>query len=91
MPPDRLTWRKVPSGQFQKIKARAPVQLTSLWSRMIGFWPAFFQILGLSLALQVAVFAMPFQMQLVVDEAIFRDDRDLLAHVATRPWRGSVW
>ncbi len=71
-----------PSGQFQKIKARAPVQLTSLWSRMIGFWPAFFQILGLSLALQVAVFAMPFQMQLVVDEAIFRDDSDLLTVLA---------
>jgi ATP-binding cassette, subfamily B, bacterial CvaB/MchF/RaxB len=71
-----------PSGQFQKVTARAPIRLTSLWSRMVGFWPAFFQILGLSLALQVAVFAMPFQMQLVVDEAIFRGDRDLLTVLA---------
>lgn len=71
-----------PSGRFEKITARAPIKLTSLWSRMIGFWPAFFQILGLSLALQVAVFAMPFQMQLVVDEAILRADRDLLAVLA---------
>lgn len=71
-----------PSGRFEKITARAPIKLTSLWSRMIGFWPAFFQILGLSLALQVAVFAMPFQMQLVVDEAIFRADRDLLTVLA---------
>lgn len=71
-----------PSGRFEKVTARAPIRLTSLWSRMVGFWPAFFQILGLSLALQVAVFAMPFQMQLVVDEAIFRSDRDLLTVLA---------
>ncbi|ATC23648.1 peptidase domain-containing ABC transporter [Caulobacter vibrioides] len=71
-----------PSGRFEKITARAPIKLTSLWSSMVGFWPAFFQILGLSLALQVAVFAMPFQMQLVVDEAILRADRDLLAVLA---------
>jgi ATP-binding cassette subfamily B protein RaxB len=71
-----------PSDTFEKVTARVPIKLTSLWSRMVGFWPAFFQILGLSLALQVAVFAMPFQMQLVVDEAIFRADRDLLTVLA---------
>jgi ATP-binding cassette subfamily B protein RaxB len=71
-----------PSDTFEKVTARAPIKLTSLWSKMVGFWPAFFQILGLSLALQVAVFALPFQMQLVVDEAIFRADRDLLSVLA---------
>lgn len=71
-----------PSNTFEKLTARAPIKLNSLWSRMIGFWPAFFQILGLSLALQVAVFAAPFQMQLVVDEAVFRADRDLLTVLA---------
>jgi ATP-binding cassette subfamily B protein RaxB len=71
-----------PSDTFEKVTARAPIKLSSLWSRMVGFWPAFFQILGLSLALQIAVFALPFQMQLVVDEAIFRADRDLLTVLA---------
>lgn len=71
-----------PSGVFDKVSARTSVKLSSLWSRMVGFWPALFQILGLSLALQVAVFAAPFQMQLVVDEALFRGDRDLLAVLA---------
>lgn len=71
-----------PSATFEKVSARAPVSLTSLWSRMTGVWPALFQILGLSLALQVATFAMPFQMQLVVDEALMRGDRDLLAVLA---------
>ena len=71
-----------PSDTFEKVTARAPIKLTSLWSRMVGFWPAFFQILGLSVALQIAAFAMPFQMQLVVDEGIFRADRDLLTVLA---------
>ncbi len=71
-----------PSGYFKTIKARAPVHLNSLWSRMVGFWPAFFQIIALSVVLQIAAFAMPFQMQLVVDEAIGRSDRDLLTVLA---------
>lgn len=71
-----------PSATFEKVSARAPISLTSLWSRMTGLWPAMFQILGLSLALQVAAFAMPFQMQLVVDEALMRGDRNLLTVLA---------
>lgn len=71
-----------PSAAFEKVSARAPVSLTSLWSRMIGLWPALLQVLGLSLALQAAAFAMPFQMQLVVDEALMRGDRDLLTVLA---------
>lgn len=71
-----------PAATFTPVAARAPVRLSSLWSRMVGFWPAFFQILGLTLALQIAVLALPFQMQLVVDEAIFRADSDLLTVLA---------
>lgn len=71
-----------PADTFETITAKAPIKLTSLWSRMVGFWPAFFQILALSVALQVAVFALPFQMQLVVDEGIFRGDVDLLTVLA---------
>lgn len=71
-----------PSAAFHKLVQKAPVRLTSLWSRMTGFWPAFFQILALSLALQATAFAMPFQMQLVVDEALMRGDRDLLKVLA---------
>ena len=71
-----------PVPGFSKVSARAPIHLTSLWSKMTGFWPAFLQIVGLSLALQVTAFALPFQMQLVVDEAVFRADRDLLTVLA---------
>ena len=71
-----------PTARFEKITARRPIRLTSLWSRMVGFWPALFQVLGLSLALQVVAFAAPFQMQLVIDEGILRGDRDLLGVLA---------
>ncbi|MCR6659767.1 MAG: peptidase domain-containing ABC transporter [Asticcacaulis sp.] len=68
-----------PAGEFHKIEARRPIHLQSLWSRMVGFWPAMFQILGLSLALQVVAFAAPFQLQLIVDQAIGRSDNALLS------------
>ncbi len=71
-----------PVASFKKVEARTPIKLTSLWSHMTGFWPGAFQILALSAALQVAAFVMPFQMQLVVDEAIMRSDRDLLTVIA---------
>lgn len=71
-----------PTASFRKITEKVPIRLTNLWSRMTGFWPAFFQILLLSLALQITAFAMPFQMQLVVDEAVLRGDRDLLTVLA---------
>ena len=71
-----------PLGDFTEVRAEWPLRLTDLWSRMVGFWPALFQILGLSFALQIAVFALPFQMQLVVDEAILRGDAPLLTVLA---------
>jgi len=71
-----------PSDEFKTIEARKPVHLTSLWSKLEGFWGSFAQIIGISLALQVAVFAAPFFNQLVIDEAIARSDLDLLAVLA---------
>ncbi len=67
-----------PSQSFKPVTARAPIRLTSLWSHMSGAWSAAAQVLGLSLALQIAAFAAPFQLQLVVDEAIYHSDEQLL-------------
>ena len=64
------------------VVARAPIRLGHLWSRIDGFWPALAQVLGLSLVLQVAVFAAPFYLQLSVDEAIATGDLELLAILA---------
>lgn len=71
-----------PAQGFEKITARAPVRLSDLWSRVDGLGTAIFQVLALSLVFQVATFALPFQIQLVVDEAVGRVDRDLLIVLA---------
>lgn len=71
-----------PSQSFKPVTARAPIRLGSLWSHISGAWSAGAQVLGLSLALQVAAFAMPFQLQLVVDEAIYHSDEQLLVVLA---------
>jgi ATP-binding cassette subfamily B protein RaxB len=70
------------SERFESQTARAPMKLSMLWSRLTGSGPAMAQVLILSAALQLAAFVAPFQMQLVVDEAIAQSDRSLLAVIA---------
>ena len=60
----------------------APVRLSSLWSQMTGFATAFLHVIVLSVVLQIAAFAAPFQIQLVIDEAVFHADQDLLTVLA---------
>ena len=72
----------IPSPGFQPISARVPIKLSSLWSQLSGSYGALAQVLLLSFALQIAAFAAPFQLQLVVDEALFHADRDLLLVLA---------
>ena len=67
-----------PSRDMTPISAKKPVQLTSLWSRISGFWPAVFQVLGLSAVLQIVSFALPFQLQLTIDQGILAGDANLL-------------
>jgi ATP-binding cassette, subfamily B, bacterial CvaB/MchF/RaxB len=67
---------------FEPITQRAPMKLSYLWSRISGFGSALTQVLMLSIALQIATFAAPFQLQLVVDEAIAQSDSNLLLVLA---------
>ena len=71
-----------PASGFERLRAKTPVRLTDLWSRTEGFGSAIFQVLILSLVFQIATFALPFQIQLVVDEAIGRADKNLLTVLA---------
>ena len=71
-----------PAASFRPIEAKAPVHLSSLWSRMSGLWKALAQVIALSAVLQIAAFAAPFQIQLVIDEAVFHSDQDLLLVIA---------
>ena len=71
-----------PAANFRVVHARAPVRLSSLWSQMTGFATAFLHVIVLSIVLQIAAFAAPFQIQLVIDEAVFHADQDLLTVLA---------
>lgn len=71
-----------PTPSFRPIIEKSPIKLNDLWSNLKGFWTTFFQILILTIALQVVVLALPFQMQLVVDNAIYRSDNELIKVIA---------
>jgi ATP-binding cassette, subfamily B, bacterial CvaB/MchF/RaxB len=71
-----------PTEHLTPMVARGSLALSSLWSRMKGAPGALTQVLILSVALQVATFAAPFQVQLVVDQALYRSDADLLTVIA---------
>jgi ATP-binding cassette subfamily B protein RaxB len=58
------------------------MKLSMLWSKITGSTSALVQVLILSAALQIAAFVAPFQMQLVVDEALAQGDGDLLLVIA---------
>ena len=71
-----------PVDAFRPVKAKVPVRLSSLWSRSSGLWIGLWQIIALSAVLQIVAFAAPFQIQLVIDEAVFHSDKDLLLVIA---------
>lgn len=67
-----------PTSDFRPVQARTRTRLRDLWSRMSNYRGAFVQVLTLSLLLQATALAMPFFLQLTVDEAIGQGDTNLL-------------
>lgn len=70
------------SKAFQKVTAQTRPKLTSLWSDSRGLLSAILHILALTLALQVVMIAMPFQLQLVIDQVLGTNDHDLLRTIS---------
>lgn len=71
-----------PADDFRPLAARQRMRLTSFWSKISGVWPALLQITVLTITLQIVTFAAPFQLQLVVDDALAQADHDLLIVLA---------
>jgi ATP-binding cassette subfamily B protein RaxB len=67
-----------PTANFKPIDARVTVHLSDLWGRLINFRSAFTQLLLLSILLQMTALALPFFMQLTIDEAIGQSDGNLV-------------
>lgn len=72
----------VPMASFAQVSARAPVRLSSLWSRISGARTSFLQVLALSACLNLVAFALPFQLQLTIDEGVQHADGELLTVLA---------
>jgi ATP-binding cassette subfamily B protein RaxB len=71
-----------PSDGFERATHVPRLHLTDLLGSMSGLGSALVQTLALSAILQAYVLASPFYMQLAVDEAVAKDDRDLLTVLA---------
>lgn len=67
-----------PTADFEPIEARVTVRLSDLWGKLVNFRGAFAQVLVLSVLMQVTTLALPFFMQLTIDEAIGQSDVNLL-------------
>jgi len=68
-----------PTPDFQRRRPAPAVAMRQLTGPVRGLWPAFAQVVLLSLALQVFVVLAPFYTQWVVDQVLVSADRDLLA------------
>jgi ATP-binding cassette, subfamily B, bacterial CvaB/MchF/RaxB len=71
-----------PDGAFRPLKAAPKLSLFDFLGQISGLAPVLIQTLVLSVVLQLYVLASPFYMQIVVDNAIAKDDHDLLLVLA---------
>jgi ATP-binding cassette subfamily B protein RaxB len=71
-----------PAAHFQKLETRRGLRLSHLWSGIRGLRSSALFVVCLSIALQLITFILPFQLQLVVDQAVGRNDIDLLLVIA---------
>ncbi len=67
-----------PAVGFQVKRGRATFRINQLWSASRGIPVAVIQVLGLTATLQMLAFVAPFQIQLVIDEAVGKADARLL-------------
>jgi ATP-binding cassette subfamily B protein RaxB len=67
-----------PTADFEPIEARVTLRLSDMWGKLVNFRGAFIQVLVLSVLMQVTTLALPFFMQLTIDEAIGQSDVNLL-------------
>jgi ATP-binding cassette, subfamily B, bacterial CvaB/MchF/RaxB len=71
-----------PTEGFERKTERARVRIWDLLSRSRGFTAAATQVLTMSLVLEAIGIAIPIGFQLVLDDVVVSDDRDLLTVIA---------
>ena len=68
----------IPTAEFRPIAARRRTHLSDLWSRLTNYRSAFWQVLVLSLIVQVTALTAPLFIQLVIDEGVNQGEASLL-------------
>ena len=71
-----------PTDGFERKAERARVNIWGLLRRADGFFSAATRVLTMSLALELVALTIPIGFQLVVDEVVVSNDRDLLMLIA---------
>src|SRR6202040_361201 len=71
-----------PTEGFERKTERARVRIWDLLSRTHGFAAAATRVLTMSLVLETIGIAIPIGFQLVIDDVVVSDDRDLLTLIA---------
>jgi ATP-binding cassette, subfamily B, bacterial CvaB/MchF/RaxB len=71
-----------PSAEFKPVDETHKLRITDLWSASRGLGTGLMQLLLLSVVLQIFAIAAPFYTQLVVDEALVKQDKNLLIVLA---------
>jgi len=71
-----------PAEGFERKTERARIKMWDLMRRTDGFAAAVTQVLTMSFVLEVIVIAVPLAFQLVLDDVVVSDDRDLLTLIA---------
>lgn len=70
------------SESFRPKIEQSKLQISQLWSSMSGFWSTIWQVVMLSVVLQLAALATPFFLQISIDTVFPSFDRDLLLMLA---------
>jgi ATP-binding cassette subfamily B protein RaxB len=68
----------LPTAEFKPIDARVRTRLSDLWSRLTNYRGAFWQVLVLSLIVQVTSLVTPFFIQLAIDDGVNQGEASLL-------------
>ncbi|MFL0863820.1 peptidase domain-containing ABC transporter [Vibrio parahaemolyticus] len=71
-----------PTIKFKKRDSRERMQLSQLWTRIVGLQSNLVSLLALSLVLQFIALTNPYYMQWVVDEVLLSHDKSLLTVLA---------
>lgn len=70
------------SKSFRPKIEQSKLRISQLWSSMSGFWSTIWQVVMLSVVLQLAALATPFFLQISIDTVFPSFDRDLLLMLA---------